>query len=181
MREASCPALSCLFHLSPLIHTPPPQEQVDNFTTVPNFREANYEGWRDYLEKVWRDPGNITEKSILHLESSGSRTVEQEYNIFLQVVHRGKEIHIPSKQYRTKKSDPRWLNNRLKYTLGKNKGIYRRIKREFQLYFNVIYTVKVYIYENSYCLLILYTLYNNVCGNNKNRTINKRDVQHWKL
>ena len=72
---------------------------------------------------------------------------------FLQVVHRGKEIHIPSKQYRTKKSDPRWLNNRLKYTIGKKKGIYRRIKREFQLYFNVIYTVKVYIYENSYCLL----------------------------
>ena len=109
-------------------------KQTDNTTIVPNFREANYEGLRDYLKEAWRNPVNGSQEGILEIESSGNRSVEQKYSNFLDVIHRGQEIYIPSKQFRSKKSDPRWLTNRLKNIIGRRRGIYRKIKRgEYQL------------------------------------------------
>ncbi|MCP4269715.1 MAG: hypothetical protein GY777_29775 [Candidatus Brocadiaceae bacterium] len=109
------------------------QNQIENVTSVPNFRQANYEGLRDYLKEVWEDSeGSGTE--LLGQEETGNISVEDGYNNFLDVVHRGQELNIPSRQYRSKRTDPRWLNNRLKHMIGKKKGVYRRIKRgEIQL------------------------------------------------
>ncbi len=109
------------------------QNQLDNAILVPNFRQANYEGLRDYLNEIWVTSEG-PESEWLGQEETGNISVEVGYNNFVTVVHRGQELNIPSRQYRSNRTDPRWLNNRLKHIIGKKKGIYRKIKRgEIQL------------------------------------------------
>ncbi len=75
------------------------QNQIENVTSVPNFRQANYKGLRDYLKEVWEDSeGSGTE--LLGQEETGNISVEDGYNHFLDVVHRGQGLNIPSRQYR---------------------------------------------------------------------------------
>ena len=105
---------------------------IENLTVVPNFRQANYDGLRTFLQEAWGYldlSSDLTHGDVRSGYETENPTVEEGYLNFKQIIHRGQEQNIPNKQFRTGNSDPRWLNNRLKYLIGKKKGIYRRVQR----------------------------------------------------
>ena len=103
--------------------------QSDNVSVVPNFRQANYAGLRHYLRGAGWDAEEGVGLVGYEQALTDTMTVEDEYRHFMQTIHSGQELNIPSKQFRSGKNDPRWMNNKIKYLIGQKKGLYRKIKR----------------------------------------------------
>ena len=95
----------------------------DNLMRVPNFRRANFEDFRKYLEEIdWTSTSGNGDNP--HHEG-----VEELYNNFTIKLHTGQKRFIPSKKFRSGKNEPNWMNNRIKFLLGRKNGMYKKIKR----------------------------------------------------
>ena len=107
-----------------------------NNVKIPDFRRANYNGLRTYLEAVVQKPGNEINSGIDSMISvSGDNnhqeeeiTIEEEYERIIEQLITGQMINIPYKEIRTKNNDPKWMTDKIKHYIGIKKGIYRKIK-----------------------------------------------------
>ncbi len=92
---------------------------------VRNFRLANFEGLRKYLKEIdWE-----LERETSHDHDSEPPNIDSYYDKFLNILHSGQDTFIPVRKNRNIKNDPPWMNERIKFLIGRQKGIYRKIKR----------------------------------------------------
>ena len=121
------------------------REAWEGITLAPEVRVTQVEGVRSGQVRLSQDPSGINQveevragqvrlpqtHSGVDLNSPNSHSInmDQEYDNFVETLKNIQKEFIPMKQRRSKKNDPNWMNNRIKYLLGTKKGIYRRLKR----------------------------------------------------
>ena len=126
------------------------EHSSENKTSVPNFRLGDFGGLRSFLRSGLATPSGdhrrelgleINERSQVQVALGQGEvqvavgqvidhtSVCDKYSRLVNLIHSGQHRYIPSKTFRANNSDPRWLNNRIKYLIGQRKGIYRKIKR----------------------------------------------------
>ena len=113
----------------------------ENKALVPDFRRGNYEALRKHLEdasnlRIRVAAGRATEVHEVERvgiresqsrtgrlgEVAGSSGVEGDYNEFVRMLIDRQERHIPYREIRSRKNEPKWMTSRLKGLIGIKKG-----------------------------------------------------------
>ena len=110
-----------------------------NRALVPDFRRGSYESLRKHLEEANNLRIRKAEVARVGIRESQDRAdrsgevagrggVEGDYNEFVRMMREGQERHIPHREIRSGRNDPKWMTSRLKRLIGIKRGVYKRIR-----------------------------------------------------
>ena len=99
-----------------------------------DFRKDNYEGLRRHLEGIsWsplegkgevrsdsegEDAGEGRLDQVFTREGISEVKAEEAYTFFLDNLIVGQKLNIPYRAIRSRRNDPKWMTNKLKYIIG---------------------------------------------------------------
>ena len=99
------------------------KEVEHNAALVPDFRRANYQGLKHHLQEIdWAGIGEDRQEGQNY-------EVEIRYDRLVKEIQEAQDEYIPKKRVRSKKNDPKWMDNSIRKNIDLKRGLYRRIKR----------------------------------------------------
>ena len=80
------------------------------------------------LGSEWEEPGEERSDQVFTGEGISEVKAEEAYIIFLDNLIAGQKLNIPYRAIRSRRNDPKWMTNKLKYIIGLKRNKYKKVK-----------------------------------------------------
>ena len=88
------------------------RKEQQNMALMPDFRKANYQGLRMYLQRVnWEEIGVGRGEDRVN-------EVERQYNGIVRELQMAQEQYIPKRRIRSSRNYPKWMNEQQQHKEG---------------------------------------------------------------